>query len=134
MLGQVQGAVAPGRAPAGTVVPPDLILGQSVSSDEATSLARLQAALADRYTIERELGRGGMATVYLAHDRKHHRQVPIKVLNPELAGALGPERFLRELENAARLHHPHILALIDSCEADGLLYYVVPYLQGESPR
>src|SRR5438132_10037117 len=100
----------------------------------ADLLARLQAALSDRYTIERELGRGGMATVYLAHDRKHHRQVAIKVLNPELAGALGPERFLREIEIAARLNHPHILALIDSGEADGFLYYVMPYVEGESLR
>src|SRR3989454_6022449 len=75
-----------------------------------------------------------MATVYLAHDRKHHRQVAIKVLNPELAGALGPERFLREIEIAARLNHPHILALIDSGEADGFLYYVMPYVEGESLR
>src|SRR3989442_1960163 len=97
-------------------------------------LARLQTALTGRYTIERELGRGGMATVYLAHDRKHHRQVAIKVLNPELAGALGPERFLREIEIAARLNHPHILALIDSGEADGFLYYMMPYVEGESLR
>src|SRR5438309_2046440 len=100
----------------------------------ADLLARLQAALADRYTIERELGRGGMATVYLAHDRKHHRQVAIKVLNPELAGALGPERFLREIEIAARLNHPHILALIDSGEADGFLHYLMPNVEGESRR
>src|SRR3989442_15567208 len=97
-------------------------------------LARLQTALTGRYTIERELGRGGMATVYLAHDRKHHRPVAIKVLNPELAGALGPERFLREIEIAARLNHPHILTLIDSGEADGFLYYVMPYVEGESLR
>ena len=76
-------------------------------------LARLQAALGDRYTIERELGRGGMATVYLAADLKHHRPVAIKVLKPELAAALGPDRFLREIETAARLNHPHILALHD---------------------
>src|SRR3989442_14633230 len=77
----------------------------------ADLLAGLQAALADGYTIERELGRGGMATVYLAQDRKHHRQVAIKVLKPELAAALGPERFLREIDTAARLNHPHILPL-----------------------
>src|SRR5947208_2689202 len=75
-----------------------------------------------------------MATVYLAEDRKHHRLVAIKVLKPELAGALGPERFLREIEIAARLNHPHILALIDSGEADGFLYYVMPYVEGESLR
>src|SRR3989442_7300434 len=97
-------------------------------------LARLQTALTGRYTIERELGRGGMATVYLAHDRKHHRQVAIKVLNPELAGALGPDRFLREIEIAARLSHPHILTLIDSGEADGPLYYIMPFVEGESLR
>src|SRR5438034_5973905 len=100
----------------------------------ADQLARLQAALADRYTIERELGRGGMATVYLAQDRKHHRQVAIKVLKPELAAALGPERFLREIETAARLNHPHILPLHDSGEAEGLLYYVMPLVEGESLR
>src|SRR5438445_6815298 len=100
----------------------------------ADLLARLQAALADRYTIERELGRGGMATVYLAQDRKHHRQVAIKVLKPELAAALGPERFLREIETAARLNHPHILPLHDSGEAEGFLYYVMPYAEGESLR
>ena len=85
----------------------------------ADLFARLQAALADRYTIERELGRGGMATVYLAQDLKHHRKVAIKVLRPELAAALGPERFLREIDTAARLNHPHILALHDSGQADG---------------
>src|SRR5437667_12617064 len=97
-------------------------------------LARVQAALAGRYTIERELGRGGMATVYLAQDRKHHRQVAIKVLKPELAAALGPERFLREIDTAARLTHPHILPLHDSGGADGFLYYVMPYVEGESLR
>src|SRR5437773_3851684 len=97
-------------------------------------LARLQAALADRYTIERELGRGGMATVYLAQDRKHHRQVAIKVLKPELAAALGPERFLQEIEIAARLHHPHVLPLYDSGEADGFVYFVMPFVEGESLR
>src|SRR5881397_2382350 len=97
-------------------------------------LARVQAALAGRYTIERELGRGGMATVYLAQDRKHHRQVAIKVLKPELAAALGPERFLREIDTAARLNHPHILPLHDSGEAEGFLFYVMPYVEGESLR
>src|SRR6266550_250821 len=97
-------------------------------------LARLQAALAGRYTIERELGRGGMATVYLAQDRKHHRQVAIKVLEPDLAAALGPERFLREIYTAARLNHPHIVPLHDSGEAEGFLFYVMPYVDGESLR
>jgi serine/threonine-protein kinase len=79
-----------------------------------TPLERVAAALADRYVIERELGRGGMATVHLAEDRKHHRHVAIKVLRPELAAALGPDRFLREIEIAARLDHPHVLPLYDS--------------------
>ncbi len=95
---------------------------------------RLSAALADRYRIERELGSGAMATVYLAEDLKHHRQVAIKVLKPELAAVLGAERFLREIEISARLHHPHILPLYDSGEADGFLYYVMPYVEGESLR
>ena len=97
-------------------------------------IARLQAAVALRYAIERELGRGGMATVYLAEDLKHHRRIAIKVLRPELAAALGPNRFLREIETAARLNHPHILPLHDSGEADGLLYYVMPFVEGESLR
>src|SRR6266852_4555923 len=96
--------------------------------------ARLRAALTGRYTIERELGRGGMATVYLAQDVKHRRRVAIKVLQPELAAALGSERFLREIETAARLNHPHILPLHDSGEANGFLYYVMPYVEGESLR
>src|SRR6266446_872646 len=95
---------------------------------------RLRAALADRYALERELGRGGMATVYLARDLKHGRPVAIKVLRPEIAAALGPERFLREIEVAARLTHPHILPLHDSGEAAGFLYYVMPYIESESLR
>ena len=95
---------------------------------------RLQIALADRYVVERELGRGGMATVYLARDRKHPRPVAIKVLHPELAVSLGSERFLREIEIAASLSHPHILTLIDPGEVGGLLYYVMPYVEGESLR
>ena len=95
---------------------------------------RLKAAVADRYTIERELGRGGMATVYLAEDLKHARKVAIKVLHPELAAVLGPERFLREIQIAARLQHPHILPLLDSGQADGFLYYVMPFVKGESLR
>src|SRR2546428_8837476 len=100
----------------------------------ADLLARLRAALVGRYTIERELGRGGMATVYLGRDLKHHRAVAIKVLRPELAAALGPERFVREIEIAAGLTHPHILPLHDSGEAAGFLYYVMPYVEGESLR
>src|SRR3989441_13373116 len=91
-------------------------------------------SVAGRYTIERELGRGGMATVYLAQDLKHRRAVAIKVLAPELAAALGRERFLREIETAASLSHPHILPLHDSGEADGFLYYVMPDLAGEALR
>jgi len=94
--------------------------------------ARLRAALEGRYQIVRELGAGGMATVYLAEDLKHHRPVAIKVLRPELASAIGPERFLREIEIAARLQHPHILPVYDSGDADGLLYYVMPFVEGES--
>jgi serine/threonine-protein kinase len=84
--------------------------------------------------IERELGRGGMATVYLARGLKHHRHVAIKVLRPELAAALGPDRFRREVQTTARLAHPHILSLYDSEEVDGFLYYVMPYLNGETLR
>jgi eukaryotic-like serine/threonine-protein kinase len=97
-------------------------------------LDRLQAVLADRYTIDRELGQGGMAIVFLAQDQKHHRQVAIKVLKPELGAALGRERFLREIETAAGLNHPHILPLHDSGEAGGFVYYVIPYIEGESLR
>ena len=97
-------------------------------------LDSLREALADRYAVERELGRGGMATVFLAEDRKHRRSVAIKVLHAELAAALGAERFLREIEIAARLQHPHILPLYDSGSAAGLLYYVMPYVEGESLR
>jgi len=97
-------------------------------------LGRLQVALAERYRIEREIGRGGMATVYLAEDLKHRRPVALKVLSPNLAASLGTDRFLREIEIAARLAHPHILSLHDSGQADGLLYYVMPYVEGESLR
>src|SRR6059036_4023198 len=97
-------------------------------------LETLRDALAGRYAVERELGRGGMATVFLAEDLKHRRPVAIKVLHPELAAAVGAERFLREIEIAARLQHPHILALYDSGAAAGFLYYVMPYVEGESLR
>ena len=95
---------------------------------------RLSGALSARYVLERELGRGGMATVFLAQDLKHGRQVAVKVLRPELATSIGPSRFLREIQVAARLTHPHILPLHDSGEAEGLLYYVMPYVEGESLR
>jgi serine/threonine-protein kinase len=94
----------------------------------------LEKAVHDRYRLQRELGRGGMATVYLAHDLKHDRQVAIKVLRADLTAALGPERFLREITLTARLEHPHILPLLDSGDADGLLFYVMPYVEGESLR
>ncbi len=96
--------------------------------------ADLQTALAERYEPSRVLGRGGMATVYLAHDHKHHREVALKVLLPGLAAFLGVERFLKEIQIAARLTHPHILALHDSGEAGGFLYYVMPYIDGGSLR
>jgi len=98
------------------------------------SFDRLKSALADRYSIERELGAGGMATVYLAQDLKHRRQVAIKVLDPDLARALGSERFLREVEVTANLNHPHIIPLHDSGEADGFLFYVMPHIEGETLR
>jgi len=103
-------------------------------NDARDPIHRLRTALADRYDVEQELGRGGMATVYRAQDRKHGRALAIKVLRPELAEVLGAERFLREIQIAANLTHPHILPLHDSGDADGLLYYVMPYLPGESLR
>src|SRR3989441_208000 len=111
-------------------VPPRCMLAATVSD----LLDTLRRTLADRYAVERELGRGGMATVFLAEDVKHHRPVAIKVLHAELAAALGAERFLREIEIAARLQHPHILPLYDSGSAAGLLYYVMPFVEGESLR
>ncbi len=95
---------------------------------------RLQAALSSRYRIERELGQGGMATVYLAEDLKHKRKVALKVLKPELAAVLGAERFVQEITTTASLQHPHILPLFDSGTADGFLYYVMPFIQGETLR
>jgi serine/threonine protein kinase/tetratricopeptide (TPR) repeat protein len=97
-------------------------------------MSRLQQAVAQRYEIEREVGRGGMATVYLAQDTRYHRPVALKVLHPHIAEALGPERFLREIQIAARLQHPHIVPLYDSGQAGDLLYYVMPYVEGESLR
>ena len=97
-------------------------------------MGRLTAALADRYRIERELGAGGMATVYLAHDLRHGRQVAIKVLHPELSAVLGAERFLSEIKTTAALQHPHILPLFESGAADGLLFYVMPLVEGETLR
>jgi hypothetical protein len=94
----------------------------------------LKAAIADRYELERVLGRGGMATVYLAHDGKHGRSVAVKVLHPELAASVGSERFLHEIQLVAQLNHPHILTLIDSGEAVGFLFFVMPFVEGESLR
>jgi serine/threonine-protein kinase len=105
-----------------------------VHSMPAALIDRLREALTDRYRVEREVGRGGMATVFLAEDLKHKRQVAIKVLLPDIAAALGHERFLQEIEIAAGLHHPHILPLYDSGDADGLLYYVMPFVEGETLR
>jgi eukaryotic-like serine/threonine-protein kinase len=103
-------------------------------TDQPARLQQLRDALADRYRIEGEIGAGGMATVYLAEDLKHRRRVALKVLRPELGAVLGPERFLAEIDVTANLQHPHLLPLFDSGEADGLLFYVMPYVQGESLR
>ena len=102
------------------------------SMPEITS--RLSTALADRYRIERRLGEGGMATVYLAEDLKHDRKVAVKVLRAELAAVLGAERFIQEIKTTASLQHPHILPLFDSGEADSFLYYVMPFIDGETLR
>jgi serine/threonine-protein kinase len=96
--------------------------------------ARLSSALADRYRILRRLGEGGMATVYLAEDLKHDRNVAVKVLRAELAAVLGADRFVQEIKTTASLQHPHILPLFDSGEADSFLYYVMPYVEGETLR
>ena len=98
------------------------------------AIPRLTAALAGRYRIERELGQGGMATVYLAQDLRHDRRVAVKVLRPELAAVIGADRFLSEIKTTANLQHPHILPLFDSGEADGFLFYVMPFVDGESLR
>jgi eukaryotic-like serine/threonine-protein kinase len=97
-------------------------------------LDRVRASLAGRYDVQRELGRGGFATVYLAVDVRHGRTVAIKVLHPELMGTLQSERFLREIRVVAHLNHPHILPMLDSGEADGLLFFVMPYVEGETLR
>jgi serine/threonine protein kinase len=97
-------------------------------------LSRLQSALADRYRIDREIGAGGMATVYQAQDIRHERRVALKVLRPELAAVIGAERFLAEIKLTANLQHPHILPLFDSGEADSYLFYVMPYVEGETLR
>lgn len=103
-------------------------------SGDTEQLERLRSALAQRYRIKRELGRGGMATVYLAEEPRHSRHLALKVLLPQLAATIGADRFLREIKTTAGLTHPHILPLFDSGEADGFLYYVMPYVEGESLR
>src|ERR1044071_2200490 len=100
----------------------------------ATSFDSLQAALADRYALERELGSGGMATVYLAHDPRHNRKVAIKVMDPDLADRIGAERFLKEIQTTANLQHPHILPLFDSGRVESTVFYVMPYVRGDSLR
>jgi len=107
---------------------------RTTHTGQGRMLERLRAALADRYRVDRELGAGGMATVYLAHDIRHDRDVAIKVLHPDLGAALGADRFLSEIKTTARLQHPHILPLLDSGSADGLLYYVMPLVTGETLR
>ena len=105
-----------------------------MASTGAFEVAKVTEALAGRYKVERILGEGGMATVYLATDQKHKRKVAVKVMRPELAATLGAERFLREVEIAGQLSHPHILPMHDSGESDGILYYVMPYIEGETLR
>src|SRR5262245_23707975 len=105
------------------------------SSIPVTSpLDRLRSALADRYAIERQIGAGGMADVYLTHDLRHNRKVAIKIMHRELAELVGVERFLREIETTAKLQHPHILPLFDSGSVEGTVFYVMPYVEGESLR
>ena len=94
----------------------------------------LEDALESSYRLDRELGRGGMATVYLAHDKRHNRRVALKVLHPDLSNSIGPDRFLREIQLAAQLNHPHIVPLFDSGGAGGFLYYVMPVVEGETLR
>src|SRR5438094_6682305 len=119
------------ESPLASLLSPSGLYCDAVPPDIPLDLA---AALAERYELRRVLGRGGMATVYLAADRKHRREVALKVLLPGLAAFLGAQRFLREIQTAARLTHPHILALHDSGEAGGFLYYVMPYIEGASLR
>ncbi len=128
-MASARAAVGAGRSPNKGVTWKD-----PKETDVTDPVARLTAALADRYVIERELGAGGMATVYLARDLKHDRDVAVKVLRPDLGAVLGADRFLAEIKITARLDHPHILTLIDSGATEGLLYYVLPYVRGETLR
>jgi len=109
-------------------------MSDDVASAGAHAYSALSGALAERYRVERVLGEGGMATVYLAHDVKHDRKVALKVLKPELGAVLGAERFLSEIKVTAQLQHPNLLPLFDSGEANGLLYYVMPFVEGETLR
>jgi serine/threonine-protein kinase len=118
----------------GKATPTDPGVPPRTSATGAVEVSKVKRALASRYKVERVLGEGGMATVYLAQDLKYHRHVAVKVMRPELASTLGAERFLREVEIAARLTHPHILPMYESGEAEGLLYYVMPYVEGETLR
>jgi len=111
-----------------------MLYGAPPQGNMSDLFSTLRQVLANRYELDRELGRGGMATVFLAHDMKHRRKVAIKVLHPDIAAAIGPERFLREIEIAAQLQHPHILPLYDSGEAAGYLYYVMPFVEGGTLR
>src|SRR5207237_174767 len=126
-----------GRGGSGSFAPSALRMTGSLSRRHIQPMfphADLAEALADRYRLERPLGEGGMATVHLAEDVKHHRKVAVKVLRSDFGMTLGAERFLREIEIAATLNHPHILAVHDSGEAAGILYYVMPYVEGKSLR
>jgi TolB-like protein/tRNA A-37 threonylcarbamoyl transferase component Bud32/Tfp pilus assembly protein PilF len=116
----------------GTATPTEPGVPPRTAPTGTFEVGKVRQALADRYRVERIVGEGGMATVYLAEDLKHHRKVALKVMRPELAATLGSDRFLREVEIAAQLSHPHILPMYDSGTADGLLYYVMPYVEGES--
>ena len=116
----------------GVATPTDPGVPPRTAVTGVVEVAQVRKALAGRYQVERILGEGGMATVYLAQDQKHHRKVAVKVMRPELAATLGADRFLREVQVAARLSHPHILPMYDSGEADGLLYYVMPYVEGQT--
>src|SRR5688572_14704207 len=111
-----------------------MLLHRKPSPSPMTSLETLKAALADRYEIDREIGSGGMATVYLARDLRHQREVALKVLKPELGAVLGTDRFLSEIRVTANLQHPNLLPLFDSGEAGGLLFYVMPFVRGETLR
>ncbi len=116
----------------GVATPTDPGVPPRTAATGMVEVAQVKKALAGRYQIERVLGEGGMATVYLAHDQKHNRKVAVKVMRPELAATLGADRFLREVQVAAQLSHPHILPMHDSGSADGILYYVMPYVDGET--